>query len=153
MLCLLAGAQPGHAQTPAGFVPDDVRSYTVYRAPPGMAIDGLRQHLRRLYRETSSSTDMRGWMGILGCHVFMTGVKETARSAPDELHLLQLTPRRPGAVDDLTSLLDLPGQRSKERHEGFLFRRREIERSEDRIEIGIRIATAIVRVDDLLQSG
>ncbi len=41
-------------------------------------IDGLRQHLRRLYRETSSSTDRRGWMGILGCHVFMTGVKETA---------------------------------------------------------------------------
>ena len=40
MLCALSGAQPVLAQTPAGFVPNDVRAYTAYRAPPGMAIDG-----------------------------------------------------------------------------------------------------------------
>lgn len=59
-LCLLAGAQPGLAQTPAGFVPDDVRSYTAYRAPPGMAIDGrLDEGAWKTAHWTESFVDIR----------------------------------------------------------------------------------------------
>jgi hypothetical protein len=39
-LCLLAGAAPVAAQIRMAPVPDDVRTYTAYRAPPGIAIDG-----------------------------------------------------------------------------------------------------------------
>jgi len=59
-LFLLAGAQPGLAQTPAGFVPDDVRAYTAYRAPPGMAIDGrLDEDAWKIAPWTEAFVDIR----------------------------------------------------------------------------------------------
>jgi hypothetical protein len=39
-LCLSAAAAPVFAQASPGSVPDDVRSYTAYRAPPGISVDG-----------------------------------------------------------------------------------------------------------------
>ena len=59
-LFLLAGAQPGLAQTPAELVPDDVRSYTAYRAPPGIAIDGrLDEDAWKIAPWTEAFVDIR----------------------------------------------------------------------------------------------
>ena len=59
-LFLLAGAQPGLAQTPAGFVPDDLRAYTAYRAPHGMTIDGrLDEDAWKIAPWTKAFVDIR----------------------------------------------------------------------------------------------